>query len=96
MTETISTKTLAYIATVDDLIRPFADRLVVGLAGISKGRAAVTPPGVARTLLLVKSLRIIVLLPLGFLTRASTVVSLYFFVFLLKEKDTLSTSVLIL
>lgn len=69
--------------------------MVVGLAVmpiVASRRTAVAPPGVARTLLLVKLLRIIVLLPLGFLSRASTVLSLtslYFY----KEKDTLSTSV---
>ena len=75
-TATRSAKTLAYIATVDDLIRPLAGRLVVGRAGASTVRTTAAPPCVARTLLLVNSLRIIVLLPLGFLSRASTVISL--------------------
>ena len=52
--------------------------MVVGLAVmpiVVSRRTAVAPPGVA-TLLLVISLRIIVLLPLGFLSRASTVLRL--------------------
>lgn len=57
-------------------MRPFEGRFVV-LAGTSRGRTAADPPGIVRGVLpLVKSLRIIVLLPLGFLSRASTVLSL--------------------
>jgi hypothetical protein len=67
------------MATVEDLTRPFEafeDRFVGSSAGTAKGFAANTPPRVAVVLPLVKSLRIIVLLPLGFLSRASTVLCL--------------------
>lgn len=60
-------------------MRPFEGRfLVAGRTGASNGRTAVAPPWIAFALPLVKSLRIIVLLPLGFLSRASTVLSLSF------------------
>ena len=64
------------MATVDDLTRPLGDRFAGCNAGIAKGCAAIVPPRVAELLPLVKSLRIIVLLPLGFLSRASTVLCL--------------------
>lgn len=58
-------------------MRPLLDRFVVGLADAPiAGRTAAAPPWVVVTLPLVIVLRIIVLLPLGFLSRASTVLSL--------------------
>jgi hypothetical protein len=64
------------MATVEDLTRPLGDRFAGCSAGIAKGCAAIVPPRVVETLPLVKSLRIIVLLPLGFLSRASIVICL--------------------
>ncbi len=57
-------------------MRPFEDRVLIGFTGACTGRATANPPWVVRRLPLVTSLRIIVLLPLGFLSRASTVLSL--------------------
>lgn len=50
--------------------------MLIGFTGACTGRATADPPWVVRRLPLVTSLRIIVLLPLGFLSRASTVLSL--------------------
>jgi len=64
------------MATVDDLTRPLEDRFAGCSAGMPSGCTAVVPPWAIVLLPLVKSLRIIVLLPLGFLSRASNLVCL--------------------
>jgi len=76
-------------------MRPFDGRRVLGFAGTSNGRTTAAPPRATRMPPLVTSLRIIVLLPLEFPTRASTVISLTSWIFT-QEKDTCRPVFLIL